>query len=313
MNTNLLIIINRMNGISKYLSMLALACFASCGTKEFKYDASGTFEAVEVMISSEASGLLESFKVTEGQYLPKGEYLGYIDTVPLYLKKLQLLAAQRAVKSRKPDVATQISATREQIAKAELEKKRVENLFNDSVATQKQIDDATSQLNVLKKSLSAQINSLNTSVNSLDDESASVDIQIAQLDYQLSKCRIINPVDGTVLNKYAEEKELAVTGKPLYRIADMKNMFIRVFVISDQLERIRTGLPADVFVMRDGNEKVYHGAVSWISSRAEFTPKTVQTKDERQNLVYAVKIALENSDGLLKSGMYGDVRFSYEK
>jgi HlyD family secretion protein len=297
--------------MNKYILLTSIAaCLAlSCDTKEFKYDASGTFEATEVMVSSEAAGLLESFSVNEGNSLKKGEYLGYVDTIPLYLKKLQILTAQRAVKSRKPDVATQISATKEQIAKAELEKTRVENLFRDSVATQKQLDDAVSQLNVLRKSLNAQINSLNISVNSLSEESASYEVQVAQLDYQLSKCRIINPLDGIVLNKYSEEKELVYSGKPLYKIADMKNMFIRVYVVASQLGNIRIGQHADVFVERSGEENVYPGTVSWISSKAEFTPKTIQTKDERQNLVYAVKIALENSDGLLKTGMYGDVRF----
>jgi HlyD family secretion protein len=296
--------------MNKYILVSVVACISlSCSTKEFKYDASGTFEATEVMVSSEATGFLESFNIREGSSLKQGEYLGYVDTVPLYLKKLQILTAQKAVQSRKPNVATQISATKEQIAKAELEKTRVENLFKDNVATQKQLDDAISLVNVLKKNLDAQISSLNISVNSLSEESATYEVQVAQLDYQLSKCKIINPIDGVVLNKYSEEKELVYSGKPLYKIADMKNMFIRVYVVSNQLENIRTGQSAKVFVERNGEEKVYHGTVSWISSKAEFTPKTIQTQDERQNLVYAVKIALENSDGLLKTGMYGDVRF----
>ncbi|MDR2383640.1 MAG: efflux RND transporter periplasmic adaptor subunit [Prevotellaceae bacterium] len=299
--------------MNKYILASVVACIAlSCDTKEFKYDASGTFEAREVMVSSEATGLLESFNLREGDSLKQGECLGYVDTVPLYLKKLQILTAQKAVKSRKPDVATQISATKEQIAKAELEKTRVENLFKDNVATQKQLDDAISAVNVLKKNLDAQINSLNISVNSLSEESATYEVQVAQLDYQLSKCKIINPIDGIVLNKYSEEKELVYSGKPLYKIADMKNMFIRVYVVSNQVENIRTGQSAEVFIERNGAEKVYHGTISWISSKAEFTPKTIQTQDERQNLVYAVKIALENSDGLLKTGMYGDVKFTFD-
>jgi HlyD family secretion protein len=307
----LLIINKKTMNMNKYILASIVACCValSCDTKEFKYDASGTFETREVMVSSEAAGLLESFNIEEGSSLKQGEYLGYVDTVPLYLKKLQILTAQKAVKSRKPDVATQISAVKEQIAKAELEKTRVENLFKDNVATQKQLDDAISLVNVLKKNLAAQLNSLNISVNSLSEESATYEVQVAQLDYQLSKCRIINPIDGVVLNKYSEEKELVYSGKPLYKIADMKNMFIRVYVVSNQLDRIRVGQSAEVFVMRNGEEKVYQGTVSWISSKAEFTPKTIQTQDERQNLVYAVKIALENSDGLLKTGMYGDVKF----
>jgi HlyD family secretion protein len=296
--------------MNKYIATLIAACVAlSCDTKEFKYDASGTFEATEILISSEAAGLLERFDVREGSSLAKGDCLGYVDTVPLYLKKMQILTAQKAVKSRTPDVATQISATKEQLAKAELEKTRVENLFADNVATQKQLDDAVSSVNVLKKTLAAQTSSLNISVNSLSDESETFEVQVAQIDYQLSKCKIVNPVAGVVLNKYSEEKELVYSGKPLYKIADMRNIFIRVYVVSNQLENIRVGQSAEVFVRRNGEEKSYPGVVSWISSKAEFTPKTIQTQDERQNLVYAVKIALENSDGLLKTGMYGDVRF----
>jgi HlyD family secretion protein len=296
--------------MNKYFTTLITACVAlSCGTKEFKYDASGTFEATEIVISSEVSGLLERFDIREGSSIAEGDCLGYVDTVPLYLKKMQLLTAQKAVKSRTPDVATQISATKEQLAKAELEKTRVENLFADNVATQKQLDDAISSVNVLKKILAAQTSSLNISVNSLSDESETFEVQVAQIDYQLSKCKIVNPVAGVVLRKYSEEKEVVYSGKPLYKVADMRNMFIRVYVVSNQLENIRVGQSAEVFVRRDGEEKSYPGTVSWISSRAEFTPKTIQTQDERQNLVYAVKIALENSDGLLKTGMYGDVRF----
>jgi HlyD family secretion protein len=295
--------------MNRYILSLMVFGFVACNSTEFKYDASGTFEATEIMVSSEATGLLESFSIKEGNNLKKGEYLGYVDSTQLYLKKLQLLTAQKAINSRRPDVAVQISATKEQIAKAELEKARVENLFKDNVATQKQLDDVVSQLNVLKKSLNAQINSLNTSVNSLNEESASYEIQVAQLDDQLSKCKIINPIDGIVLNKYTEEKEVVSFGKPLYKIADIKNMYIRVYVVSSQLENIKTGQPADIFVSRNEGEKIYNGSVSWISSKAEFTPKTIQTKDERQNLVYAVKIAVENTDGLLKTGMYGDVKF----
>ncbi len=282
----------------------------SCHRNEFEHDATGTFEATETIISAEASGIIEEFNIIEGDILQQGQYIGYIDTTQLYLKKLQLQASTKAVTSKQPDIQAQISATKEQIANAEIEKRRVENMFRDGAATQQQIDDVNSQLNVLRGNLAAQMNSLTTSVNSLNEESSAYEIQVAQIEDQLKKSRIINPVNGTVLSKYAEVKEMANPGKPLYRIADTKNLFLRAYIISTQLEEIKTGQEVTVFI-NSGNkdQKSYKGTVSWISDKAEFTPKTIQTKDERQNLVYAVKIAVENTDGLIKIGMYGDVDF----
>ncbi|MDR1170830.1 MAG: efflux RND transporter periplasmic adaptor subunit [Bacteroidales bacterium] len=283
---------------------------ASCGGKKSKYDASGIFEATEVIISAEASGKVETFHLKEGDRLAEGQQVGYIDSVQPYLKKMQLLAAQKAVVARRPDIARQIAATKEQIDKAKLEKARVENLFKDGAATQKQADDATSQLRVLESTLAAQMNSLSTSVNSLDEESAVFNIQIAQVNDQLAKCRIVNPVEGAVLSKYAEAKEIVVPGKPLYKIADTRSMFLRAYVVSGQLENVGAGQDATVFVaLSDGSSRSYPGKVTWISDKAEFTPKTVQTRDERQNLVYAVKIEVANTDGLIKIGTYGDVNF----
>ncbi len=287
--------------------LAALLVLSSCNRNKFEHDASGTFEATEVIISSEASGKLEQFDVTEGDLLSNGKYLGYVDSTQLYLKKLQLITAQKAVSARKPNVAIQISATKEQIQKAEMEKDRVQRMFKANAATQKQVDDALSQLQVLRGSLDAQINSLSTSVNSLNEEGMSYELQIAQIQDQLDKCKIVNPVEGTVLNKYAESKEIVIPGKPLYKIADTKNIFLRAYIISEELEKVKLGQKATVFINFGNESKSYSGKVSWISDRAEFTPKTIQTKDERQNLVYAVKIAVENTDGLIKIGMYGDV------
>ena len=287
-----------------------LSFLVSCNSNKFKYDASGTFEATEVIISAEATGKLEVFDLKEGDRLAEGQQMGYVDSTQLYLKKMQLLAAQKAVVARRPDVAKQIAATKEQIDKAKLEKARVENLFKDGAATQKQVDDADSQLRVLESTLAAQMNSLATSVNSLDEESAAFRIQIEQVNDQLAKCRIVNPVEGTVLSKYAQAKEIVATGKPLYKIADTRNMFLRAYVASAQLEKVGVGHDATVFIaMRDGSSKSYPGKVTWISDKAEFTPKTIQTQDERQNLVYAVKIEVTNPDGLIKIGTYGDVNF----
>jgi len=297
--------------LRKIIILAVVATFVvSCNRNKSKHDASGTFEATEIIVSAEATGKVETFDLREGDLLAEGQQVGYIDSTQLYLKKMQLLAAQKAVVARRPDVAKQIAATREQIDKAKLEKARVESLFKDGAATQKQVDDADSQLRVLESSLAAQMNSLSTSVNSLDEESASFRIQIEQVNDYLSKCRIINPLEGRVLSKYTQEKEIVATGKPLYKIADTRIMFLRAYVVSGQLEKIAAGQDATVFVaLSDGSSKSYPGKVTWISDKAEFTPKTIQTQDERQNLVYAVKIEVANTDGLIKIGTYGDVDF----
>lgn len=287
-----------------------LFILSSCNRNKFEHDASGTFEATEVMVSAEASGKLESFNLKEGDVLTKGQYVGYIDTTQLYLKKLQLQASTKAINVSRPNVSIQIAGIKEQIAKAETERKRVEKLFADGAATQKQVDDANSQLAVLKRTLDAQNNSLATSIGSLEEQSGAYGIQVAQIEDQLLKSRIVNPIDGTVLSKYVEEKEVVAVGKSLYKIADTKNLFLRAYVISDQLNTIKVGQEVTVFInTSDSEQKSYKGTISWIADKAEFTPKTIQTKDERQNLVYAVKIAVQNTDGLLKLGMYGDVDF----
>lgn len=284
--------------------------FPSCDRNKFKHDASGTFEATEIIISAEASGKIEELNIVEGDRLTKGQYLGYIDTIQLYLKKLQLQKTTKAVSVKRPDISIQVASVKEQISQAEIEKRRVENLLKDGAATQKQLDDVNLQLAVLQKSLRAQLNSLTTSVNSLDEESSVYEIQVAQIEDQLQKSRIVNPVEGTVLNKYAEAKEMATPGKPLYKIADTKHLFLRAYVISEQLNSIKIGQEVTVFINApDDTQKSYKGTVSWISPKAEFTPKTIQTQDERQNLVYAVKITVENTDDMIKIGMYGDVDF----
>lgn len=293
------------------ISALIAVVLCSCNRNRFEHDASGTFEATEILVSAEASGKIEELNVIEGDHLERGQYLGYIDTTQLYLKKLQLQATTKAVNVKRPDISLQIASTKDQIAKAELDKKRIDNMFRDGAATRKQVDDINSQLAVLKSTLAAQLNTLSTSVNSLDQESSVYEIQVAQIEDQLEKSRIVNPVGGTVLNKYAEEKEMTSPGKPLYKIADIKNLFLRAYIISDQLADIKIGQEVTVYINTTGGEqKTYKGTVSWISDKAEFTPKTIQTKDERRNLVYAVKIAVENTDGMIKIGMYGDVDFN---
>lgn len=291
---------------------LAAAVFVltSCNRNKFNHDASGTFEATELIVSAEGAGKIEALDIIEGDILSKGQQIGYIDTIQLHLKKLQLQTTTKAVSTRKVDMGTQIAAIKEQIAKAETDKRRIDNLFWDGATTQQMVDDVNSHLAVLQRNLAAAQNSLSTSINSLDEESSAYVIQVAQIEDQLQKCRIVNPLEGTVLNKYTEAKEMASIGKPLYKIADTRHLFLRAYVISPQLSNVKVGQNATVYINTEsGKQKSYDGKVSWVADKAEFTPKTIQTKDERQNLVYAVKIEVENTDGLIKIGMYGDVDF----
>ncbi|MGM5631479.1 HlyD family efflux transporter periplasmic adaptor subunit [Apibacter raozihei] len=282
----------------------------SCNRNTFEHDASGTFEATEIIVSSEASGKLESLQLVEGDVLKKNQYVGYVDSTQLFLKKMQLMAANKAIQVKRPDIPVQVSSLQEQLSKAEFEKERILKLLADNAATQKQLDDANSQIAVLKKSIDAQVNTLSTSVKGLDEETNTNKVQISQIEDQLQKSKIINPIEGTVLNKYIEEKEIVTQGKPLYKIADTKNLFLRAYIVAGQLEKVKIGQKVTVYItLSENKQKSYPGTISWISDKAEFTPKTIQTQDERQNLVYAVKIAVKNTDGLIKIGMYGDVNF----
>lgn len=290
-----------------------LSLTAACGNGNGDYDASGTFESTEIIVSAEANGKIMRFNVEEGDLLKDGQEVGYIDTVQLYLKKMQLLTSVKSVQSRRSDIAKQIAATKEQIAKAEKEKKRNENLLKSNAATQKQVDDIDSQLAVLQKQLAAQISTLQNGNQSVTEESSAMEIQVAQAEDQLQKSHIISPISGTVLSKYAEAGELATQGKPLFKIADIENMYLRAYIIADQLTQMKLGQEVKVFAdYGEDGKREYTGKVTWISDKAEFTPKTIQTRDERANLVYAVKIAVKN-DGYLKIGMYGEVKILSEK
>lgn len=289
------------------LSVLILL-FAAC-KEEKTYDATGTFEATEVLVSSEANGKIMALNVEEGDVLKQGAEVGVIDTVQLYLKKLQLRANRKAVDTQRPDIQLQIAALREQIATAQRERQRVLNLLKDNAANRKQLDDWDSQIAVLKRQLAAQESSLRNSTASLNEQSSSVAIQVAQLDDQLKKCHLVTPISGTVLAKYAEAGEVTAAGKPLFKMADLEHTCLRAYITSEQLAGVKLGTKAQVFAdFGKGLVKKYDGIVTWISSQAEFTPKTILTDDERANQVYAVKIAVKN-DGAIKLGMYGEVKF----
>lgn len=287
-----------------------LLIVTACGSGNPDYDATGTFETTEVLVSSEATGKLLTLDVEEGMPVKAGQQVGLVDTVQLYLKKIQLEASVKSVEDQRPDILKQVAALKEQIATAEREKRRVENLLKAGAANQKQLDDAEAHLTVLQRQLIAQGSTLLNSRQSLTWQSSSVTIQVAQIVDQLMKCYVKSPINGTVLAKYAEAGELATMGKPLFKVADMEQVYIRAYITSEQLSQMKLGQKVTVFSdYGNDNPKEYPGIVTWISDRSEFTPKTILTKDERANLVYAVKIAVKN-DGYLKIGMYGGVLFN---
>ena len=284
------------------MSLLALAC-----SKEAEFDAQGTFEATEVVVSSEATGRILNFEVEEGMAVEANQMVGAIDSVQLHLQRKQLIAQQSALLGSRPDVKKQVAALREQIVKQKSELRRVDNMLSDGAATQKQKDDIEAQIKILEGQLEATLSTLDKNTSTINNNSAALEAQIAALDDRISKCRIISPVGGTVLVKYAEAGELASVGKPLMKIADLKNIYLRAYFTSDQLVNIKLGDEVKVVADFGGEERYdYTGRVAWISSESEFTPKTIQTKDSRANLVYAVKIAVEN-DGRLKIGLAGEV------
>ena len=289
----------------------SLVFLYSCGKSNEQYDASGTFEATEIMVSSEASGKILQFGAQEGELLQPGNEIVLIDTLQLFLKKQQLLSSINALQSRRPEVNKQIAAVQQQIATAKTEKQRAENLVKANAANQKMLDDINAQIVVLEKQLAAQKSTLDISNRGISDDVATMEIQVAQLDDQLLKCRIASPINGTLLVKYAQVGELAMPGKALFKVADMESMILRAYITSDQLTQLKIGQTVKVFADFGESTREYSGTISWVSGKAEFTPKTIQTKDERANLVYAVKIAVKN-DGYLKIGMYGQVKLTMD-
>ena len=281
---------------------------AACGNNEKAYDATGTFEATETTVFAEQSGALLTFDVSEGDSLPMGREVGLIDTTQTWLKIQQLDATKELYQSQKPDMERQIAATRQQLAKARQDEQRYRELVADGAAPSKMLDDAASHVKVLQRQLDAQISSLSTSTRALDKQTAAADVQIDQLRDMLRKCHVVTPVKGTVLERYVERGEFVSVGKPLFKIADTEAMHLRAYLTSAQLQHIKLGQQVKVFAdYGAGQRKEYDGTISWISSRSEFTPKTILTDDERADLVYAVKVAVKN-DGFVKIGMYGELK-----
>lgn len=290
------------------IGIVCLACLSGCDRGKITYDASGAFEATEILVSSEANGKIMALHLTEGDRLTAGAVVGYVDTTQLYLKKMQLASGLRSVDIRKPDIRKQIAVLEQQIATARIEKQRMENLVQANAGNQKQVDDITHQIDLLQKQLDAQYSTLHKTKNSADADAEGLLYQIMQLDDQLQKSRIVNPQTGTVLVKYAEAGEVTAMGKPLYKVADIDLLYLRAYITADQLSQVKLGDAVRVFADYGHDYKEYPGTITWISDQSEFTPKGIQTRDERANLVYAMKIGVKN-DGYLKVGQYGEIRF----
>lgn len=292
-----------------FIIVITLLILTSCTSNKNNFDASGTFETEETIVSVEASGTILELNVQEGQVLEAGQFIGYVDTTQLFLRKKQLQAQIQSILSQKPDVSAQLGSVQAQLRAAEKEQQRFTRLVDQDAAPRKQLDDITAQVNVLKEQIEAQRSSLQISSESLTQQTFPLKVQIDQINDQLAKSKIINPVGGSVIATYVEEKEMATTGKPLYKIADLTYLTLRAYLTGDQLPLVR--LNQQVTVLIDSTRKEYKkvpGTVTWISDQSEFTPKSIQTKDERANLVYAIKIRVKN-DGTLKTGMYAEVKF----
>ena len=315
---------------------IVVIVLAACGKKEKDYDATGTFEATEVTVSAKSSGELQLFDVTEGGQVENGSVVGRIDAYQLQLKKeqlettrgqlsankRQLASSKNSNDSRQLDLEKQLSSIKQQIANAQRERQRFTELVNDGAVPRKQLDDINYQIKVLEKQLEATSDQIRSNNASLKDQSSGIDAQmdgidaqaaglesqIRQIEDQIANTEIVAPLTGTVLEKYVERGEFVTTGKPLFKMADTQNMFLRAYVTSAQLQNIKVGQQVKVFAdYGDGQMKEYAGTISWISSRSEFTPKTILTDDERADLVYAVKVAVKN-DGFVKIGMYGRLK-----
>ena len=269
--------------------------------------AQGTFEATEVVISAEATGRILNFDIEEGMTLAAGDVVGAIDSIQLHLQREQLVAQQTALLGSRPDIQKQVASLREQISKQRDELERTENMLRDGAATTKQRDDIEAHIRLLESQLDATLSTLNKNTTTINNNVAALEAQIAALDDRIAKCSILSPVGGTVLVKYAEAGEFATAGKPLMKVADLNNIFLRAYFTSEQLSSIKLGDKVTVTADFGEEERYdYEGEITWIATESEFTPKNIQTAESRANLVYAVKIAVKN-DGRLKIGLAGEV------
>ena len=296
--------------MKNFLSIISvMTIITACSGSDKKYDASGVFEVTEVMVSARAAGEIMDLDIDEGTEVMAGKPVGYIDTVQLYLQRLQLEANVKAAESRICDVEKQTAAIRQQIATQKKEHTRFANLVKANAGNRKQLDDITAAISLLEKQLEAQTETLRNSNANAKAQVEALKAQIALTNDMISKSTITSPVDGTVMAKYVEKGELAVQGRTLFKVANINDIYLKAYITSGQITGLKIGHEVKVYAdSGDSDRKEYRGIVSWISDKAEFTPKTIQTRDERANLVYAVKIKVQN-DGYIKRGMYGEVSF----
>lgn len=291
------------------LAAAVVLSLCGCGRDTTVYDATGNFEATEIVVSAEVNGRIVDFPVTEGSTVVRGATLGLIDTTQLHLQHEQLAANIEALRSSRPDMDSQLAPLREQLDMQRRELNRAENLAAAGAATSKQLDDLRSAVAVLERQIAAQRSALSGTNSGIEAQIAAASAQMAQIDDQIRRCSICAPIDGTILTKYSQAGELAMAGRPLFKIADVKNIYLKAYLTSSQLPQIATGGKVRVFADFGGGERrEYEGVVTWISERSEFTPKNIVTSDDRANMVYAVKVAVPN-DGYIKIGMYGGIKF----
>lgn len=291
-----------------FLILILPLLFAGCSDGSDDFDACGQIEAVDVVVSAESNGKIISLDVPEGAVLAKGECVGVIDSVQIYLQKMELISRKQNAASRIVDIKKQLAPQKSRLENLMVDKERYVNLLAKDAGTQKQVDDIEFQIAVSKGEIDAQTQTYRNNNSGVESELAMYDVQIAQKEDMLRKCRIVSPVAGTVLTRYVEEGETVTSGKPIFRIADMNDVYVRAYFSTSQLADLKIGSKVKVYP-DDGSNKLkeYEGTVTWISEQAEFTPKNIQTRDDRADLVYAVKISIAN-DGYLKLGMYAYVK-----
>ncbi len=288
-----------------YLLLISLL-MSSCNENKESADAYGNFESLEYYVSAKANGELINFSIEKGVTIKANTIVGQIDTVMLHLQKQQLFAKQTSILSKLDEVDSQTSVVQSKLSNLKLNKKRLENLVNDKAAPQKDLDNINTEIEIAKK----QINQAKVKKKSIMDEQKVLLSQIDLVNKQISDCQVINPVEGVVLEKFIEEHEFCVMGKPLYKLANLSKLELKAYVSARQLAEIKIGQKVKIAIDGSTNSLDYFdGIISWISAEAEFTPKVIQTPEDRLNLVYAIKVSVENN-GQIKIGMPGEVYFS---
>lgn len=285
------------------LSLTLLATLFSCNKNNDKADAYGNFETTEITVSAESNGKIEFLNLEEGDKIEKNQLVGLVDTLQLHYTKMQLIASKKTIASKSKNVLSQKQVLQEQLNTTKIEQKRIHNMFAENAATKRQVDEIDGKVKVIEK----QIKSVLTQNAPILNEIDGIDVQIEKINDQIQKSKVVNPITGVVLTKYAEPGEVTAFGKPLYKIANLDEMILRVYISETQLPQLKIGQEVNVKIDAENSAKEYKAKVSWISSQAEFTPKVIQTKEERVNLVYAVKLSVKN-DGSLKIGMPAEMR-----